>query len=254
MESQRLGSEIAARLVRLGVWRPSMNVIASLFTTEFWEDGSHSPRTLTEYASQFLADIEYRFGSRDRSFSLVGIDIDRTRDKPPHLWFPDTGIAPDDAERRSRHVVIRLGPHALADPARARWQLAHECFHLLDPWNERVDGRPASRLEEGLASWYQNSCVPEAEHRKGLYSVAENLVRPLMDELPNAVKRIRQERNLRISEITPHVLQNFCPGISADISRELCQPFSIQTESAMLDATIESRSGGDVVWMQHSRE
>ena len=217
-----------------------MNVIDSLFTTEFWEDGSHSPMTLTEYASQVLADIERRFGPRDRSFTLIGIDIDRTQDKPPHLWFPDTGIAPDDAERRSRHVVIRLGPYALTSPARARWQLAHECFHLLDPWNERVDGRPANWLEEGLASWYQNSCVPEAEHHEGLYSVAEDLVGPLMDELPNAVKRIRRECNLRISEITPHVLRDYCPGITEDVSRKLCQPFSNQTESAMLDATIES--------------
>ena len=217
-----------------------MNVIDSLFTTEFWEDGSHSPMTLPEYASQFLADIEHRFGQRDQSFMLVGIDIDRTQGKLPHLWFPDTGIAQADAERRSRHVVIRLGPYALTNPARARWQLAHECFHLLDPWNERVDGRPANWLEEGLAAWYQNSCVPEAEHHEGLYSEAEDLVRPLMDELPNAVKRIRREWNLRISEITPDVLRDICPGISEDICRTLCQPFNNQTVSAMLDATIES--------------
>ena len=53
-----------------------MSVIDSLFTTWFREDGSHSPKTLPEYASQFLADIEHRFGPRDRSFALVGIDID----------------------------------------------------------------------------------------------------------------------------------------------------------------------------------
>ena len=138
-----------------------MSVVDSLFTTEFWEDGSHSPMTLPEYTSQFLADIERRFGPRDRSFTLAGIDIGRSQGKPPHLRFPDTGIAPDDAERRSRHIVIRLGPNALTDPVRARWQLAHECFHLLDPWNERADGRPANWLEEGLAAWYQNSRVPE---------------------------------------------------------------------------------------------
>ena len=96
-----------------------MSIVDSLFTTEFWEDGSHSPMTLPEYASQFLADIESRFGPRDRSFTLVGIDIDRTRGKPPHLWFPDTGIAPGDAERRldtslsgwdQMHLQTRSGP------------------------------------------------------------------------------------------------------------------------------------------------
>ena len=84
-----------------------------LFVTESQEDGSHRPLTLPEYAGWFLADIEHHFGPRDRSFTLLGIDIDRSQGKPPQLWFPDTGIAPDDAERRSRHIVIRLGPNAL---------------------------------------------------------------------------------------------------------------------------------------------
>ena len=204
----------------------------SLFVTEFREDGSHSPMTLPEYASQYLADIECRFGPRDSSFTLVGIDIERTHGMPPHLWFPDTGIAADDTERRSRHVVIRLGQNALVDPALARWQLAHECFHLLDPWNERVDGRPANWLEEGLATWFQNNCVPEAEHHEGLYAVAEDLVRPLVDNLPNAVKRIRLERRLRISDITPDVLRDYCPRFSGETLRELCQPFPVTTGEA----------------------
>ena len=55
-----------------------MTVIDSLFATQFREDGSHGPMTLPEYASRFLADIERSFGPRDRSFALVGIDIDRT--------------------------------------------------------------------------------------------------------------------------------------------------------------------------------
>ena len=202
-----------------------MNVIDPLFATEFREDGSHSPRTLPEYVSLFIADIERLFGPRDRSFTLVGVDIDRTPGKAPHLWFPDSGIPPDDAERRSRHVVVRLGPNALNNPNRARWQLAHECFHLLDPWNEKADGRPTNCLEEGLAAWYQNSRVPEAEYHEGSYAKAEELVRPLIDFLPSSVKRIRRESQLRIGEITPDVLQAYCPGISTEVSQELCQPF-----------------------------
>ena len=209
-----------------------MNVIDSLFTTTFLEDGVHVPMTLPEYASLYLAELEDLFGPRDWSFTLVGIDIDKTPGNVPCNWFPDSGIAPDDAERRSRHIVIRLSQAALTDLTRARWQLAHECFHLLDPWNQRVDGRPTNMLEEGLATWYQNSCVPEAKSHEGLYAAAEDLVRPLlgelpiMDELPNAVKLIRRERALRISEITPGILQDYCPGMSEDTSRKLCQPFS----------------------------
>ena len=157
-----------------------MSGVDPLFATMYREDGSHGPMTLPEYASRFLADIEHCFGPRDHSFVLVGIDIDKTPNNRPRLWFPDSGIQPDDTERRSRHVVIRLGSSALTDPVRARWQLAHECFHLLDPWSRRVDGRPTNWLEEGLAAWYQNTRVPEAEWHEGSYTAAEALVRPLL--------------------------------------------------------------------------
>ena len=153
-----------------------MNVIDSLFTTEFQGDGSSSSITLSNYASRFIADIECLFGPRDRSFTLIGIVIDRTPGNLPQLWFPDSGIPPGDVEGRSKHVVIRLSRNALTDSARARWQLAHECVHVLDPWNLRVDGRPASWLEEGLATWYQNTRVQEAECHEGLYAVAESRV------------------------------------------------------------------------------
>ena len=201
-----------------------MNVIDSLFTTQLGEDGSYSPITLPVWASLFLAEIEQLFGSRDRSFTLLGIDIDTTPGQTSRLWYPRSGITPDDVERRSRHVVIRLGPNALDDPLRARWQLAHECFHLLDPWNLNTDG-PTNCLEEGLAHWYQNSRVSEAVSHEGQYAVAEEFVASLMDKLPQAVKRIRLEQQIRISEITPDVLRAYCPTISKEVALELCKPF-----------------------------
>ena len=223
-----------------------MNVIDALFATKFREDGTHAPMTLPEYASQFLADIENRFGLRDRSFALVGIDIDETPGNAPRIWFPDSGMVPGDEQRRSRHIVIRLGANTLTDPARARWQLAHECFHLLDPWNPKADGRPTNMLEEGLATWYQNSRVPEAEFHGGPYATAEDLVKPLMNNLPHAIKHIRRGLKLRIGELTPDVLRDHCPGMSEETSRKLCQPFGNQTEPARTDTAIEgaSRSPG----------
>ena len=203
-----------------------MTTIESLFVTRLQEDGSHWALTLPIDVSRFLADIEHLFGPRDHSFTLVGIEIDSTPGACPRLWYPDSGIAPDDPERRSRHVAIRLTSNPLTDSVRARWQLAHECLHLLDPWNKQVDGRPANWLEEGLAAWFQNSRVPEAECHEGQYALAEDLVSPLMDALPDAVKHIRQGRGLRISEITPGVLQDYCPELGEDTSRKLCQPFS----------------------------
>ena len=202
-----------------------MSVIHTLFVTKYRKDGSHSPMTLTEWASQFLVDIECLFGPRDRTFTLLGIDIDRTAQGRPHLWFPDSGIPVGDPDQRSRHIVIRLGLGALNESVRARWQLAHECVHLLDPWCETIDGRPTNFLEEGLATWYQNSEVPKAVCHEGLYAIAERLVTPLISELPEAVKHIREERKMRIGEITPEVLCAFCPNIDSGTSRKLCDRF-----------------------------
>lgn len=202
-----------------------MSALDSLFLTRLQGDSSHWAMTLPIYASRFLADIEHLFGPRDHAFTLVGIEIDSMPGACPRLWYPDSGIAPDDPERRSRHVVIRLTSHALTDPVRARWQLAHECFHLVDPWNKQVDGRLANWLEEGLATWFQNSRVPEAAYHEGQYALAEGFVSPLMDTLAEAVKLIRQECGLRVSEITPGLLQDYCLGMNEETSQRLCQPF-----------------------------
>ena len=210
-----------------------------LFTTTSNEGGRYSPMTLPMYAGKFLADLERLFGPRDRSFTLLGIDICNTPDYLPRLWFPSSGVAPDAPNGRSRYIVIHLGPAVVSSLARARWQLAHECVHLLDPWNEKIDGRPTNWLEEGLAAWYQNNSVPEAESHEGSYAVAEDLVKPLMDVLPDAIKRIRQELRLRIGEITPDVLWDHCPGMREETLRKLCQPFSNQPEPAQPDAAIE---------------
>jgi len=202
-----------------------MSVIESLFSTEFREDGSSSSITLAEYTSQFLADIERKFGHRDRSFTLVGIDIDKTPGTSPCLWFPYSGIPHGDAGERSRHIVIRLSSNALTSPLHARWQLAHECVHLIDPWNPGVDGRPTNWLEEGLATWFQNTHVPKAACHEGLYADAQKLVEPFIGGLQPAVRRIRLERRLRIGDFTPDVLRDYCPKLPPGREYKLCQPF-----------------------------
>ncbi len=202
-----------------------MSVIESLFVTKYRNDGSHSPMTLTEWASQFLADIEHLFGPRDRSFTLVGIDIDRTPGNSPRVWFPDSGIAPGDVEKRSKHIIIRLGPNALNDPVCARWRLAHECVHLIDPWCPKIEGRTTNVLEEGLATWFQNDRVPDAACHEGPYATAEKLVEPLMPEMAEAVNRNRREYKIRIGEMTPDGLFANCPGMDRDIYQKLCETF-----------------------------
>ncbi len=200
-----------------------MAVIDSLFTSQLQKDGSYSSWTLPAYASEFLAEIEQLFGPRNCSFTLTGIDIDKTLENP-QIWFPCSGIPPNDAERRSRHVVIHLGSSALNNETLAKWQLAHECVHLLDPWHKHIDG-PTNRLEEGLATWFQNSQVEGMKSHEGNYAEAEEHVAPLMDKWPNSIKCIRREQRLRIGEITPDVLRCYCPGLDEEALLKLCQPF-----------------------------
>ena len=180
--------------------------------------------TIPGWAGVFIAELEEMFGPRDPSFTLVVIDVDA--DGVPSLWYPNSGVSSADSEGRGRHVIIRLGWAALTHSARARWQLAHECIHLLDPWNQLLDGGPTNWLKEGFATWYQNRCVPEAAYHEGLYAAAEDLVRPLTDSLPGILKRIRREQEMRIGEITPAVLGEYGLGASQYVLRRLCKPFS----------------------------
>ena len=65
-----------------------------------------------------------------------------------------------------------------------------------------LQAQPARDGGLPMSAFTCNSFVSETGHQEGPYSVAEDLVRPLMEELLKAVKRIRSEWNLRNSEIT----------------------------------------------------
>ena len=84
---------------------------------------------------------------------------------------------------------------------------------------------PLTGLKKVWPRGYQNTRVPEAEWHEGSYTAAEALVRPLMEDLSSAVKRIRRERRIRIGEFTPEVLRDYCPGFQMETLQRLCQPF-----------------------------
>ncbi len=182
-------------------------------------EGGERKLTLPEYTSRFLAELEDMFGPRDRSYCLTGIDIDPMQDVPPHLWYPGEGSP------KHTYVIIRLSGNALTDPVRARWQLAHECVHLLDPWEPVTTGRNTNWLEEGLASWYQNFRVPEAAYLQGLYGEAQSLLEPFIAGLIPAVRRIRRDLGIRIGEIGPAALRDYFPGLPEETAQKLGQPF-----------------------------
>ena len=179
------------------------------------DGGGQHPITLPEYASHFLSKLERLFGPRDPAFTLVGIDIARNpvSPHPQFLGGPEW-----------KHIVVRLSPETAANPTLARWQLAHECLHLLDPVKVEQEG-PATRLEEGLATWFQNVSVPEVEFREGQRAEAEALLKPWMHFVPDAIKQIRSE-GVRIIQMSPQMLRDHCPQVKEADADWLCQPFS----------------------------
>ena len=95
-----------------------------------------------------------------------------------------------------------------------------------------VDGRTTNWLEEGLAAWYQNNSVPEAESHEGSYAVAEDLVKPLMDALPDAIN-VSAKNYISASRYHADVLRDYCQEMSEENSWKLCQPFSNYAEAQM---------------------
>jgi hypothetical protein len=113
-------------------------------------------------------------GQRDQDYTLADTVFVAP---PPHI-----NLLSD-----SQIVRVCLGDNALQrwqhnpdDQGRlARWQLAHECVHLIDPHFPA----PTNVLEEGLATWFQNRQVKcRCFFSTPAYSRAEHLVSPLMED------------------------------------------------------------------------
>ena len=151
-----------------------------------------------------MEDLQERFGSRDSNFEFGRILLGRG----PHISCPSI----------SRIIDIHLTETALVswpDETLARWQLAHECLHLIDPHKN-----PTNVLEEGLATWYQyNKVTRKFAERGSSWDRAEKVVRPFMNTLPAAIRRIRKDLRLAIGDIPEDVLLQYCPEVGAEAQK-----------------------------------
>ena len=203
-----------------------MPISISPFTTSRDANGTYS-LTLAQLTSVFLTEIEKLFGPRDPKFTYVGLEFDTSHDAKPRIWFPHTGYPGRETDEPSRHVIIRLTGNAQNDANLAIWQLAHECVHLIDPWNIEVEGRQSNALEEGLAVWYQNTIVQGVSlDDDPAYMETKTLVEPFMPGLAAAVKHIRIRHGVRISAIDdPDLLVRHFPEMDTKVAGALCQRF-----------------------------
>lgn len=89
------------------------------------------------------ADVEKRFGAAVNEWALGGIAFDADEEQP-HLFYPYS---------RPGIVIIKLVGPALKNIDFARFQLAHELVHCINP----SGGNLANVLEEGMAACFQQS-------------------------------------------------------------------------------------------------
>lgn len=167
---------------------------------------------------QYLKDLESIFGRRSSSHELGGI-VQSSKNNPSIYELPG-----------KQEIVIRLSPNAINDlknkkQERAKFQIAHECVHLLDPIVG--DELPVSVLEEGIAGWFEkekSTMSPGSGPAGQQYIKAYNLVLPWMEDLKRIIKPLR-DKGLRIHDITDHHLITLIPGIGHETAKALTEGF-----------------------------
>ena len=190
-------------------------------TRQIDRDGScYLPPTLTRFLGECITRVESLFGERDKRFTPLGIEIvegwigkgDNQDLFPPCLWFP-----PSDTKN---HIIILLHPNVICGEALAKWQVAHESVHLLDPGKH---GK-ASVLEEGIAAWFQNDFAPLFGYvDTGSYGNAEGIVKKHKEKIFRAIKELRAD-GIRLSDINAPNLEKY--GVTSDDAQILASTFS----------------------------
>jgi hypothetical protein len=181
---------------------------AGLFT----EGGGPAP--VSQLFFDLLADAEGRYGARDMSWTLGGINY-----RP--------GITPTTtaAQDGRKIVVICLTQDAINDPVIQRWQISHEIIHFLRP---TVPFHDTTIFEEGLASYNQfftSSAGYTGENLfRDLYQSAFDLVRPLVERHPDGVKSLRAKSS-SLSPLEPALVLKHFPTASHEAANRLCERF-----------------------------
>lgn len=173
--------------------------------------------TLTSRIGDMLNESEQLFGERDKSWTILGVEIN-VRGDTPQNWYP--------GGRKCKHIVFQLTGPSHLDEVNANYQLAHEVIHALSP----VVGEFSNVMEEGVATWFaryyvfKNFKVPYYEGLQS-YKNARELVEQLLTIDKEAVRKLRYiEPNFK--RMTERVFRD--AGIEAEdeLIGKLLMPFS----------------------------
>lgn len=169
--------------------------------------------TLTTRLGGLLAEAEQRYGPRDLTYTILGVEFGGDR---PGLWYPGD----------RRHISIRLSDHARDDPKRAYFQLAHEVVHLLAP----NGGGGTIVFEEGLATLFSDEMSARAGagffSSDPAYVYAKEMVIKVLRMMPDFVTAARATLPY-LPAWTPRDLAEIGSSrIPEDMLASICEPFS----------------------------
>lgn len=168
--------------------------------------------TLTTILGEMLHVAEARFGPRDRSWTIIGIEIGETT-QAPCVWFPGN----------RKHVAVRLAANAATCWRQACFQLAHEAVHPLDP----NGGGKAPVIEEGVATTlademaFANGWNMKTVHPS--YTRAKQLLGQLLALEPEAVSILRARAPF--PKLTAEIVQERIAGCPRDLAEDLAGSF-----------------------------
>ena len=183
---------------------------------------NHSRCELQNFLEECLRDVEKLLHSRDNEeFNF------------PQVQFRNvTGPCTDVLNPPDLHVVVPensvLGG---GDLKVARWHVAHESIHVLDPHSV-----PTNYLEEGLATWFQNHKVtdyPGCQYNP--WYEAMQRVKPWINPLLTGLKQFRQEQRTKLGDITAETLISYC-CVPEEHAAQLVERFPVNPTSQEVTA------------------
>lgn len=189
----------------------SMEIEADLIVAHRLATNDGYTWTLASRLGGMLRDAEDKFGERDRSYTILGIEFCGDF---PQVWYPDN----------CRHVVIQLTESCLTNLQEACYQLAHECIHLLSP----SGSNDSTNVEEGVACYFaayymRTEFAQQFWPTLPSYRRAFALVTPRLDADVHCMRRLRKEHS-SFSQIPKEAIAAEFPALSSsDIDFLACK-------------------------------
>lgn len=137
--------------------------------------------TITSKLGAILRDAEEKYGKRDESYTILGIEF--TNQSTPKIWYPEN----------NKQIIIQITLACEDNINKAVFQVAHEVIHCLSP----TGIKNANVLEEGLATLFSIDYTLQNNHGTWFpeiteYSNALNFMRELISIDPDIIRKIRK--------------------------------------------------------------